>query len=152
MSEGVFMKSPAKKADRMDHKRDRFTDPLKPSNTEEQWRAQGWADEPLEMSAASQLDAIISVRFGAVAAATLMTAARQLGISQTEFVRRAAIAEAERVTTHADQAVLRKDRVASMQNNVAAERDDPMIDASDDLSRSEAEHLRPPRMPRTGTD
>jgi uncharacterized protein (DUF1778 family) len=77
--------------------------PLVPTDSAAQWDAQGWSDTPDELSAATKLEAMISVRFDAEAAASIRRAARLQGVSRSEFVRRAALAESNRITRDANR-------------------------------------------------
>jgi uncharacterized protein (DUF1778 family) len=86
--------------------------PLVPTGSAAQWNAQGWSDMPEELSSATKLETMISVRFDADAATSVRKAARLQGISRSEFVRRAALAEANRITRDANRQPIVVKRIA----------------------------------------
>jgi uncharacterized protein (DUF1778 family) len=92
--------------------------PLVPTHSAAQWEAQGWSDTPEELSAATKLASMISVRFDADAAASIRRAARLQGISRSEFVRRAALAEANRITREANRQPIVIRRIAQVLDSV----------------------------------
>jgi len=82
------------------------SDPLKPSTTDAQWVAQGWAANSSELSTAPRLGATISIRLEPEAASLVSRAARLSGRTKSEFVRRATIAAAEQKVKEAEQSPL----------------------------------------------
>ena len=87
---------------------------LEPTHSAAQWKAQGWSDTPEELSAATKLEAMISVRFDADAAASIRKAARLQGMSRSEFVRRAALSEANRIAREVDRRPIIIKRIAQV--------------------------------------
>jgi hypothetical protein len=76
-------------------------DRFQPIERDAEWDEQGWSAESEPLTAASRLEARISIHFDADSAALIREAASYLGLSRSEFVRRAAVqsaAEAVRET------------------------------------------------------
>jgi hypothetical protein len=105
-------------------------DPFVPTHSAAQWETQGWSDTPEELSAAPKLAAMISVRFDADAAASIRRAARLQGISRSEFVRRAALSEANRIMHEADRQPIVIKRIAQIH--------DPIITGESDSGRRQS--------------
>jgi hypothetical protein len=69
-------------------------DPFTPITSEADWDAKGWAREPEPLTAAPRLAARISIDLDPESASLVRRAARRMGVTRAEFVRRAALREA----------------------------------------------------------
>ena len=70
---------------------------LSPVGSDEDWEAKGWAEDPEPLTAAPRLGTMISVRLDPEGARSVRRAARAEGMTQSEFVRRAALRSAAEV-------------------------------------------------------
>lgn len=62
-----------------------------PIQSEREWEEAGWAEDPEPLTAVPRLGAMISIRLDPDAAHAVRQAAVAAGITQVEFVRRAAL-------------------------------------------------------------
>ncbi len=67
------------------------SDPFTPIMSEKEWDEKGWARESEPLTAAPQLGAMISIKLDPDSALLVRRAARLLGVTWSEFARRAAI-------------------------------------------------------------
>lgn len=74
-----------------------------PSETGEEWAAQGWDDESAPVTVTRRLEATISIRLDPQGARLLRQAARLSGLTRSAFVRRATIQAATAAIERAEQ-------------------------------------------------
>jgi hypothetical protein len=67
------------------------SEPFTPIMSEKEWDEQGWARESEPLVASPQLGAMISIKLDPESALLVRRAAQRLGLTWSEFVRRAAI-------------------------------------------------------------
>jgi hypothetical protein len=79
------------------------TDPFTPIMSEKEWDEKGWARESEPLTASPQLGAMISIKLDPDSALLVRRAARHLGVSWSEFVRRAAIDAATKAVRQSEK-------------------------------------------------
>lgn len=65
-----------------------------PSQSDEDWLAEGWATEATDLAVVGEVVTTIAVRFGPDDADTIGRAAKLAAMTRPEFIRRAALAAA----------------------------------------------------------
>ena len=79
------------------------SDPFTPIMNEKEWGEKGWARESEPLTASPQLGAMISIKLDPDSALFVRRAARLLGVTWSEFVRRAAIEAATEAVRQSEQ-------------------------------------------------
>jgi hypothetical protein len=78
-------------------------DPFTPIMSEEEWDEKGWARESEPLAVSPQLETIVSIKLDPADALLVRRAARLLGVTWSEFVRRAAIEAAAEAVRQSEQ-------------------------------------------------
>jgi hypothetical protein len=78
-------------------------DPFTPITSAEEWDEKGWARESEPLTASSQLGTMISIKLDPANALLVRQAARLLGMTWSEFVRRAAVEAANEAVRQSKQ-------------------------------------------------
>lgn len=76
---------------------DHRADPLMPADSPDAWEAQGWAAEPTPVEVAERVDVTVAIRLDLESARMLSQAARRAGLTRAEFIRQAALREAQAI-------------------------------------------------------